>query len=44
MRNYFQKGTLSDTWKQIQIDKWFNRAFENFVRTEIVGAIFEPNQ
>lgn len=44
MRNCFRKGTINETWKQIETDKWFNTAVQNFVNTEVVGAIFEPNQ
>ena len=38
MRNCFRKGTLGDTWKQIESDQWFNPAFQKFINTEIVGA------
>jgi len=44
MRNCFRKGTKKETWKQVEQDRWFNPAFQNFIYTEIVGAMFEPNQ
>jgi hypothetical protein len=44
MRNCFRKGTIKETWKQVKQDRWFNPAFQNFRYTEIVAAMFEPNQ
>jgi len=38
MRNCFRKGTIGETWKQVEQDRWFNPAFQNFINTEIVGA------
>jgi hypothetical protein len=38
MRNSFRKGTIRETWKQVEPDRWFNPAFQNFVNTEIIGA------
>jgi hypothetical protein len=35
MRNSFRKGTIEETWKQIEPDNWFNPAFQNFVKAEI---------
>ena len=39
MRNSFRKGTIEETWKQIEPDNWFNPAFQNFVKAEIVSRI-----
>ena len=36
MRNCFQRGTLGSIWKQIESDRWFNPAFQNFINAEIV--------
>ncbi len=36
MRNCFQRGTLDSMWKQIESDRWFNPAFQNFINAEIV--------
>lgn len=33
---YFSKGTIKETWKQIERDKWFNPDFQNFLDTEVV--------
>ena len=44
MRNCFRKGTIKETWKQVKQDRWFNPAFQNFINTDMFGAIFEPNQ
>jgi hypothetical protein len=30
MRNCFRKGTIGETWKQVEPDKWFDPAFQNF--------------
>jgi hypothetical protein len=38
MRNCFRKGTIGETWKQLEQDRWFNPAFHNFINTEIIGA------
>jgi hypothetical protein len=40
MRNSFRKGTIRETRKQVEPDRWFNPAFQNFVNTEIVGSKF----
>ena len=37
MRNCFQRGTLGSIWKQIESDRWFNPAFQNFINAEIVS-------
>jgi hypothetical protein len=29
-------GTIKETWKQVESDRWFNPAFQNFINTEIV--------
>ena len=44
MRNCFRKGTIKETWKQVEQDRCFNPAFQNFINTDMFGAIFEPNQ
>ena len=44
MRNCFRKGTIKETWKKIESDRWFNPAIQNFINTDMFGAIFEPNQ
>jgi hypothetical protein len=38
MRHIFRRGTIKETWKQIEPDKWFNPDFQNFIDTEIVAA------
>jgi hypothetical protein len=37
MRHIFRRGTIIETWKQIEPDRWFNPDFQNFINTEIVG-------
>ena len=34
MRNCFRKGTIKETWKQVEQDRCFNPAFQDFVNTE----------
>jgi hypothetical protein len=31
MRNCFRKGTIKETWKRVEKDRWFNPAFQDFV-------------
>ena len=38
MRHIFRRGTIKETWKQIESDRWFNPDFRNFVNKEIVGT------
>jgi hypothetical protein len=35
MRNCFRKGTLSETWKEVEPDGWFNPAFQNFINRKV---------
>ena len=37
IRNYFLKGTINEIWQQIEPDKWFNSAFQNFNKREIIN-------
>ena len=36
MRHIFQRGTIKETWKQVEPDRWFNPAFQDFINKEIV--------
>ena len=38
MRNCFRKGTIGETWKQVEPDRWFDPAFQIFVNKELVTA------
>ena len=38
MRNAFQRGTISERWKQIEEDRYLDPDFQNFINTEIMGA------
>ncbi|HYA82010.1 MAG TPA: hypothetical protein VEH06_00985 [Candidatus Bathyarchaeia archaeon] len=33
MRHIFRRGTIKETWKQIESDKWFNLDFQNLLNT-----------
>ena len=35
MRNFFQRGTISERWKRIEEDRWFSPDFQNFINAEI---------
>jgi hypothetical protein len=35
MRNCFKFGTLSEQWKLIQSERWFNPNFDNFINKEV---------
>jgi hypothetical protein len=39
MRHIFRRGTIKETWKQIEPDKWFNPDFENFINKEIMQKL-----
>ena len=36
--NLFKEGTISERWKQIEEDRWFDPAFQKFINVEIVGT------
>ncbi|HEY7572893.1 MAG TPA: hypothetical protein VH796_16150 [Nitrososphaeraceae archaeon] len=36
MRHIFRRGTIKETWRQIETDKWFSPDFQNFIDTEII--------
>lgn len=38
MKNCFRRGTISEVWKQVEPDGWFNPAFQNFINEEIAPA------
>ena len=35
MRNCFRNGTIGETWKQVEPDRWFNPGFQKFINSEI---------
>jgi hypothetical protein len=39
MRNAFQQGTLASTWKEISMESWFDPAFAEFVRTDLLSVV-----
>ena len=38
MINCFQRGTISEIWKRIEKDRWFDPSFQKFINSEIIGA------
>ena len=41
MRNCFRKGTIGETWKQLEPVRWFDPAFQNFVNKELVTGTID---
>jgi hypothetical protein len=41
MRSSFQEGTIKKYWRDLQIEKWFDPAFQEFMNNEIVGSTEE---
>ena len=39
MRKCFNYGTIGEQWKQIQSERWFNSAFEEFINKELIPTI-----
>ena len=39
MKHIFRRGTIKETWKQIESDKWFNPDFEKFLNEEIAPQL-----
>jgi hypothetical protein len=39
MRNCTKYGTIGEQWKQIQSEKWFDPAFEEFINKELIPTI-----
>ena len=37
MVNCFQRGTISEIWKRIEKDRWFDPSFQKFINSEIIG-------
>jgi hypothetical protein len=35
MKSAFEQGTISEIWKKIEVDKWFDPAFEEFINKEL---------
>jgi hypothetical protein len=39
MKSAFEQGTISDIWKNIEVEKWFDPAFEEFINKELIPTI-----
>ena len=35
MKSAFEQGTISEIWKNIEVEKWFDPAFEEFTNKEL---------
>ena len=36
MKSAFEQGTISEIWKNIEVEKWFDPAFEEFINKELI--------
>jgi hypothetical protein len=39
MKSAFEQGTISEIWKNIEVEKWFDPAFEEFINGELIPTI-----
>jgi hypothetical protein len=39
MKSAFEQGTISEIWKNIGVEKWFDPAFEEFINKELIPTI-----
>jgi hypothetical protein len=35
VKSAFERGTIADLWKRIEVGKWFDPAFEEFINKEL---------
>jgi hypothetical protein len=38
MKNAFQEGTIKSNWAQMEMGRWFDPHFRDFINTEIMGG------
>jgi hypothetical protein len=36
MKSAFEQGTISEIWKNIEVEKWFDPAFEEYINKELI--------
>jgi hypothetical protein len=39
MKSAFEQGTISEIWKNIEVEKWFDPAFEEFINKELIPTV-----
>jgi hypothetical protein len=39
MKSAFSEGTIAEIWKDIEVEKWFDPAFQDFINTELAQVI-----
>jgi hypothetical protein len=39
MKSAFEQGTISEIWKTIEVEKWFDPAFEEFINKELIPTV-----
>ena len=35
MKSAFERGTIAEIWKSIEVEKWFDPAFQGFINKEL---------
>ncbi len=38
MKSAFKHGTISEIWKSIEVEKWFDPAFQEFIDKEVISV------
>jgi hypothetical protein len=39
MKTAFERGTISEIWKNIEVEKWFDPAFQKFIDKELLTPV-----
>ena len=39
MKSAFSEGTIAEIWKDIEVEKWFDPAFQDFINKELAHVI-----
>jgi hypothetical protein len=39
MKSAFQQGTIAEIWQRIEVEKWFDPAFQEFINKELTRGV-----
>jgi hypothetical protein len=39
MKTAFERGTINEIWKNIEVEKWFDPAFQEFINKELIPMV-----
>ena len=39
MKSAFERGTIAEIWKNIEVEKWFDPAFQEFINKELLTPV-----